>query len=99
LSTNGVKQPSSPNAGTQFLLKNATVLDYFPIEPGAAADPKVELVDLRIQGDRITARGKDLTPEAGEQVIDLQGVSVMPGNINAHGHMYSSLAAGMPQLA
>ncbi len=63
----------------------------------AAASPKVELVDLRISGDRITARGKDLEPENGETVIDLHGVTVMPGNINAHGHLYSSLAAGMPQ--
>jgi len=79
-----------------LLLKNATVLDYYPVAMDAEAAPRVEKCDLRIQGERITERGPDLAPADGDDVIDLKGVAVMPGNINAHGHMYASLAAGMP---
>ena len=53
-------------------------------------------MDLRIDGERIVERGPSLAPAAGEEVIDLKGRTVMPGNINAHGHLYASLAAGMP---
>jgi len=79
-----------------MLLKNATVLDFFPVALEAAAAPRVEVVDLRVTGERISERGQDLAPAAGEEVRDLSGVTVMPGSINAHGHLYSSLAAGMP---
>lgn len=80
-----------------MLLKNATVLDYFPVAMDAEAAPRVEVTDLRITGERVAERGSGLEPVAGEEVLQLDGVTVMPGNINAHGHLYSSLAAGMPQ--
>jgi len=88
-----------------LLLKNATVLDYFSSDLQAAASPRVESVDLRIGGDgiggeiggeRITERGHNLSPLAGEETQDLKGQLVMPGIINAHSHLYSSLAVGMP---
>jgi cytosine/adenosine deaminase-related metal-dependent hydrolase len=82
-----------------LLLKNATVLDYFPVDLDAEAAPRVEVTDLRLAGERIVARGTDLTPADGDEVLELAGVTVMPGNINAHGHLYMSLAAGMPQPA
>ena len=37
-----------------------------------------------------------LEPGPGDEVVDLGGRTVMPGNINAHGHLYAALAAGMP---
>lgn len=79
-----------------MLLKNATVLDYFPVDLKAAAAPRVATVDLRIAGERIVERGRNLASAEGEEILDLSGITVMPGNINAHGHLYSSLAAGMP---
>lgn len=79
-----------------LLLKNATVLDYFPLDLAAEAAPRVETVDFRLSGERISERGHGLTPREGEEVRDLTGVTVVPGNINAHGHLYASLAAGMP---
>lgn len=79
-----------------ILLKNATVLDYFPVALDAEAAPRVERCDLRIENERIVARGAELEPAAGDEIIDLKGVTVMPGNINAHGHMYAALSAGMP---
>ncbi len=79
-----------------LLLKNGTVLDYYPVDLQAEARPQVAAVDLRIDGERIVARGPDLAPEPGDEIVDLGGRTVMPGNVNAHGHLYAALAAGMP---
>jgi len=97
-----VSETRSRSAGSEqapsLLLKNAMVLDYLPVALDAEPAPRVEQVDLRVAGGRIVERGTDLNPaQTGEeQVLDLHGVTVMPGNINAHGHLYSALAAGMP---
>jgi putative selenium metabolism protein SsnA len=76
-----------------ILLKNATAVHLF--------SSVIEQVDLRIHLDHIVARGKNLTPEPNEQVEDLSGRFVLPGLVNAHTHLYSSLARGMswPQAA
>jgi putative selenium metabolism protein SsnA len=58
--------------------------------------PLVERVDLRITGDRIVARNSSLEPGADEEVLDLEGGLVLPGLVNAHSHLYSALARGMP---
>lgn len=68
-----------------MLLKGATLLGLDP--------PQVELADLRIEGDRIAARGRDL---GGAESSDLSGCLVLPGLVNAHTHLYSALARGMP---
>jgi len=83
--------------GSGLLLKNGNVLDYFPPDLAAEPSPRVEDVDLRIAGGRIVERGPDLAPAADEEVIDLQNVTVMPGNVNGHTHLYSTFAAGMPR--
>jgi putative selenium metabolism protein SsnA len=63
----------------------------------ATLDPQdVERTDLRIEGGRIAARGPALTPAPGEEVLDLAGALVLPGLVNAHTHLYSALARGMP---
>ena len=97
--TEMAKDPESIAGGADagsLLLRNGVVLDYFPVALDAAARPQVERCDLRIGGERIIERGRGLTPKPGETVVDLQGVTVMPGNVNAHGHLYAALAAGMP---
>ena len=73
---------------SSILLKNTTAVHLFP--------PSIEQVDLRIQAGHIVARGKGLTSEPGERVEDLGGRLVLPGLVNAHTHLYSSLARGMP---
>ncbi len=71
-----------------MLLKDATV---------AALDPPgVARADLRVAGDRIAERGPSLEPAAGEEVVDLEAALVLPGLVNAHTHLYSALARGMP---
>ena len=37
---------------------------------------------------------KKISPRS--KIIDLKGKLIMPGLINVHGHLYSSLARGMP---
>ncbi|MDZ7290746.1 MAG: putative aminohydrolase SsnA [candidate division KSB1 bacterium] len=71
-----------------ILLKNATTVHIFP--------SVIEEVDLRIQSGRIIAVGKALAPEPDEQIEDLSGHLVLPGLVNAHTHLYSTLARGMP---
>ena len=50
--------------------------------------------DLRIDGPRVTAAGGHV--EAPASVRDCSGCLVIPGNVNAHTHLYSALARGMP---
>jgi putative selenium metabolism protein SsnA len=71
-----------------MLLKNGLV---------ATLDPQhVERVNLRIEGDRIVERAVTLAPAAGEEVVELHDALVLPGLVNAHTHLYSALARGMP---
>ncbi len=58
--------------------------------------PRVSSADLRVEGGRIVEVGPGLQPLAGEQRHDLGGALVMPGLVNAHTHLYSALARGMP---
>ncbi len=71
-----------------MLLRDATVATLDP--------PRVERASLRIDGERIVERGPSLAPAAGEEVLDLEGALVLPGLVNAHTHLYSALARGMP---
>ena len=71
-----------------MLLRNATLASFDP--------PSVELGDLRIVGSRIAERGHGLALHADEDLIDLDGALVFPGLVNAHTHLYSALARGMP---
>lgn len=71
-----------------MLLKNTTTIAFSP--------PTIEFIDLRIRGGTITERIRGLRPLRGEEVVDLKGKLLMPGFVNAHTHLYSSLARGMP---
>jgi putative selenium metabolism protein SsnA len=66
----------------------------------ATLDPlALETSDLRIADGRIAERGRGLQPLSGEEVVDLAGALVLPGLVNAHTHLYSALARGMPPPA
>lgn len=66
----------------------------------AALDPpRVERVDLRVDGGRIVERASAIAPLPGEDVLDVAGGLVLPGLVNAHTHLYSALARGMPAPA
>ena len=69
-----------------MLLRGGTVIGLDPLH--------VEAVDLRIEGERIVERGRGL--KDGGDEVDLAGCVVLPGLVNAHTHLYSALARGMP---
>jgi len=71
-----------------MLLKGASLAAFDP--------PLVERADLRIEGGRIVERRPALAPADGEEVHDLSGHLILPGLVNAHTHLYSALARGMP---
>jgi cytosine/adenosine deaminase-related metal-dependent hydrolase len=89
--------PEGGNIERRLLIKGGRVLDYFPAELDGQPDPLVEDVDLRIRACRIAERGPDLEPEGDEEVVELNGATVLPGNVNGHMHLYMSLTAGAPQ--
>jgi len=64
-----------------FLLKNGTIYD------GSGAAPFVG--DILVEGDQVIEVGKNLAPRSPsgiDQTIDLSGLSVAPGFIDAHSH-------------
>lgn len=63
------------------------------------APARLKKTRLRIQGTEITAEGPSLVPLKNEKVVDLEGRLVLPGFVNAHTHLYSSLSRGMPMPA
>jgi putative selenium metabolism protein SsnA len=71
-----------------MLLKDATLATLDP--------PTVERGDLRTDGGFVVERGRGLPALPGEEVVDLEGGLVIPGLVNAHTHLYSALARGMP---
>lgn len=71
-----------------YLLKNGIGLTVFT--------PSVESMDLRIDEGIIVDCAKHLASHRGDEVIDLSGKIIMPGLVNAHTHLYSSLSRGMP---
>ncbi|WP_257448232.1 amidohydrolase family protein [Archangium lipolyticum] len=71
------------------LLKGGIVVE---LEPAC-----VERVDLRIEGERIVARGPDLPAAPDDEVIALSGKLVFPGLVSAHQRLHASLGRGMPR--
>ena len=74
-----------------MLLKDGVLVSLDPPDVGKAC--------LRVEGETIVERGPALTAGAGEEVVDLGEALVLPGLVNAHTHLYSALARGMPSPA
>ncbi len=74
-----------------MLLRDATLATLDP--------PEVTRGDLRVEGERVVEQGPSLARAAGEETVDLDGALVLPGLVNAHTHLYSALARGMPAPA
>jgi putative selenium metabolism protein SsnA len=71
-----------------MILRNAKAVILNP--------PSITDCDIRIVDGEITNVGKTIRPARGEETVDLSGSMVMPGLVNAHTHLYSSLSRGMP---
>src|SRR3954452_12388373 len=72
------------------LIRNATVID------GTGRAP--QRADVRVSGDRISAVGQ-LTPTAGERVVDAAGLAIAPGFIDTHSHHDRGLSDRRDALA
>lgn len=71
-----------------MLIKNLRIFTLAPAQ--------LKKTRLRIDGSEIAAEGPALVPFKNEEVVDLEGKLVLPGFVNAHTHLYSSLSRGMP---
>lgn len=70
------------------VLKNAHLVELDP--------PNSGLGDVRIDGATIARVASAIEPEPSDEVVDVGGAIVMPGLVNGHAHLYSTLAVGMP---
>jgi 5-methylthioadenosine/S-adenosylhomocysteine deaminase len=76
--------PARSATGGNFVLRAGYVMTLDPTL-GDIADG-----DVRIEGGKITAVGKDLAGANGEE-IDARGMIVMPGLIDTHTHMWNAI--------
>ena len=58
--------------------------------------PLIKDCDIRIVDGAIVDVLPKVRPGRGEETVDLSGKIVMPGFVNSHTHLYSSLSRGMP---
>jgi imidazolonepropionase-like amidohydrolase len=79
---------------SMLVLRNATVID------GTGADPRPKM-DVVIDGETIASLGGNSARADGGRTIDLSGVTLLPGLIDAHAHLglvYPLAAEGDPGL-
>src|SRR5262249_28780605 len=67
---------------------NARLLD-------GTGKPAVERATIVVRGGRIVAVGRAVTVPAGAERTDLAGKTVIPGLINAHGHVANAEQLGL----
>src|SRR5436305_3066545 len=70
-------RPDSP--ATTFILKPAQVFDGEGLHQNWM---------VRVSGDRIEAAGPALSVESGAKVVDLPGLTLMPGLVEGHSHVF-----------
>ena len=70
-----------------LLLRNTKA---FVLDP-----PTIKECDIRVADGEIVNVAPKLRPVRGDETVDLSGKIVMPGLVNAHTHLYSSLSRGM----
>ena len=56
--------------------------------------PTFEAMDIRTSGKWISEIGSALTPQDGEEIIDVEKKLVLPGLSNSHYHSYSNILKG-----
>jgi len=71
-----------------WLIKNALTVHLRP--------PAIQATDIRIVDGKIAEVGPNLKAGANELSFDALDKIVLPGWVNAHTHLYSTLARGMP---
>jgi len=54
--------------------------------------------DVLLENNLIKEIGKDIVPEAGAEVIDCSGKTLLPGFVNTHHHLYQTLFRGIREV-
>lgn len=72
---------AQPKPESIYLLKPARVFDGVSLRPHAGWS-------VLVRGNRIEAVGADIAAPVGAQVIDLPGMTLMPGLIEGHSHLF-----------
>jgi len=77
-----VRPQAQASAGAAVALANARLID-------GTGRPAIERATIVINGGRIESVGPSsaVTPPAGATTVDLTGRTIVPGFINAHGHL------------
>ena len=70
------------------LLKGAALIDL--------GEASISREDLRVEGGFIEERAERLSPREGDRVTDLAGKFVIGGLVDAHTHLFLTLARGLP---
>ena len=74
-----------------MILRNTALLDLAALE-------RREGVDVRLEGGRVTELGRGLAPAGpgggAEEVLDAEGMYLLPGFVNTHAHTAMSLLRG-----
>ncbi len=76
-----VPAAAQPKPESIYLLKPARVFDGVSLRPHAGWS-------VLVRGNRIEAVGADIGAPVGAQVIDLPGMTLMPGLIEGHSHLF-----------
>ena len=91
----GAVSPSVANLPqrTNLFIRNAYVVTMAP--PGAPGAADLPNGDVRVENGEIVEVGMGLTPPPGATVIDGNGFILMPGMVDTHWHMWTSLLRNM----
>ncbi len=78
----GQNRPSPPLAAT-LIIRGAAVFD---------GERALGPADVAVDGERIVAVGPQLAVAASAQVVDGKGMTLLPGLVDAHAHIWDELA-------
>jgi len=71
-----------------LIVRGARVLD--PVAP----EPRPQVCDIAISGDRITAVGQEIVAPPGAKVLEARDMLAIPGLVSAHYHSHDTLLKG-----
>ena len=90
----GEETLSAGGGPSGYLIRDASLVLTMDSGLGSGLLGTLEDVDILVVGDQIAAVGPNLSAPADVQVIDANGLIVMPGFVDTHDHFWQSLIRG-----